>query len=79
MTREEVIFWNLVHEYVLPRFKYSVVDLRPDSGGYYSLKVKRLGESDEKTFTVFVDQLRSSVETGQLPEGLLCSFADDLS
>jgi hypothetical protein len=38
--------------------------------------LKRLGEIEEIPFPVFADQVRDSVLTGQLPEGLMRGFAD---
>jgi hypothetical protein len=81
MTPDEVVFWNHGHEHVLRRFGYSVVGLNLDSSGKcYWLKLNRFGgpESGARIFPVFVDQLKNCVETGQMPEGLLRSFADEL-
>jgi hypothetical protein len=80
MTRDETDFWEIVHEHALREFGRSVVGLSLHSGGScYSLKLNQLGapESDARTFSVFVDQLKNCVETGQIPEGLLRSLADE--
>ena len=81
VTQDETVFWNLVHEHSLREFGYSVVELKLDSSGQtYTLRLKRLSKPDSraKRFTVFNDQLRNSVSTGQLPGGLLRAFADKL-
>lgn len=78
---ERMTICDLVTKHVVPKFGNLVPRLHPESDGNYSLVLKRAGapESEAKTFTVFVDQLRNSLETGQLPEGLLRSFTDDLN
>lgn len=77
MTHEETVFWEIMHEYVLRNFGYSVVGLSPDSGGsFYILRLNRPETSDKtpKIYRVLSDQLQSCIMTGQIPEGLLLDF-----
>lgn len=79
MTQEEVVFCKVVEKHAPPG--YSVVKLRPDDGmNTCSFKLKQLGapESEARHFTVCVDELRSCIMTGQLPECLLRDIADEL-
>jgi hypothetical protein len=81
MSQEETTFWEIMHEYVLRNFGYSVVGLSPDSGGkFYILRLNRheTSEHTPKIYTVFTDQLRDCVMTGRIPEGLLRDFPVDL-
>jgi hypothetical protein len=81
MTPEESTFWNYVHEYVLQHFRYSVISLTLDTNGTcYAIRLNRLGApvAEARTFTVFADQLRDCAQRGQLPDGLMKSFANDL-
>ena len=78
MTHDETDFCNLVHNHALG---YSALEFKLDnSGHFYNLRLKRLGapEHETKSFTVFADPVREALATGQLPEGLLRSFAEEL-
>lgn len=77
MTEMEIKFRNLVEQHTLKEFGYHVLNLRPFGNHVYNVILKRLGEIEEISFPVFAEQMRDSVLTGQLPEGLLRSFADD--
>lgn len=76
MTEVEIRFRNLVEQYTLREFGYSVSDLRQDWSKTYTLKLKRPGDLEEKSFPVFPDQVQNAVLKGQLPQGLLHSIAD---
>jgi len=76
MTEVEIKFRSLVEQHTLRQFGYHVFDLRPFRNGVYNVILKRLGEIEEIPFPVFADQVRDSVLTGQLPEGLMRGFAD---
>jgi len=76
MTEVEIKFHSLVEQHTLRQFGYHVSDLRQFANVVYNVTLKRLGEIEEIPFPVFADQVRDSVLTEQLPEGLLRSFAD---
>jgi hypothetical protein len=80
LTQAQVNFCVLVHDYALKEFGYSFAGLRLNSSGQsWTIRLKPLDapESQVKQFTVFPEQVQESVETRQLPKGLLCSFADE--
>ena len=76
MTKMETDFCSLVEQYTLRKFGYHVSSLKSHDGATYDLKLKRLGDLTEILFPVFPEQVRDSVLTGQLPQGLLRSFDD---
>lgn len=81
MTQEESAFWNIAHDYALRKFGYSVVELKLEAvGNSYTLRLKELGEPEHtaRIFKVFIDQLRNTVKTGNLPDGLLRDLPNQL-
>ncbi len=76
MRDEKIKFRYLVEQHTLKQFGYHVLNLKPFGLEVYEVVLKLLGETEEILFPVLTEQVRDSVRTGQLPEGLLRSFAD---
>jgi hypothetical protein len=75
-TDEKIEFRILAEQHTLKEFGYHVSNLRPFGDRVYDVILKQLGEIEEISFPVFAEQVRDSVRTKQLPEGLLRSFED---
>jgi hypothetical protein len=76
MKEEKIKFRYLVEQHTLKQYRYHVLDLRPFGIGVYEVILKLLCETKEISFPVFTEQVRDSVRSEQLPEGLLRNFAE---